>query len=104
MQPKNRPENLTPPHKGPSYCPKEKETKVIIEVLKSEEETKVKWHPYPKKMPDIAGGEKYLVTIKYKRKAKIKIMESGERGCFTPPFFGKIIAWAELPKPYEGGK
>ena len=36
-------------------------------------ENKVVWHQYPKEMPDIAGGEKYLVIIKYKRKAKIKI-------------------------------
>lgn len=64
-------------------------------------ENTVKWHPYPKEMPDMAGGENYLVIIKHKRKAKIKIMKSGERGCFTPPFFGEIIAWAELPEPYN---
>ena len=63
--------------------------------------TKVEWHPYPKEMPDMAGGEKYIVTVKYKRNVKLKIMESGERGCFTPPLFGKITAWAELPKPYK---
>ena len=63
--------------------------------------TKVEWHPYPKEMPDMAGGEKYIVTVKYKRNVKLKIMESGERGCFIPPLFGKIIAWAELPEPYK---
>lgn len=63
--------------------------------------TKVEWHPYPKEMPDMAGGEKYIVTVKYKRNVKLKIMESGERGCFIPPLFGKITAWAELPEPYK---
>ena len=49
-------------------------------------ENKVKWHPYPKEMPDMAGGEKYIVTVKYKRNVKLKIMESGERGCFYTTF------------------
>ena len=64
-------------------------------------ETKTVWHPYPKEMPDMAGGEKYIVTVKYKRNVKLKIMESGERGCFIPPLFGKITAWSELPEPYK---
>ena len=42
-------------------------------------ETRVKWHPYPKEMPNMSGGEKYIVTVKYKRNVKLKIMESGER-------------------------
>ena len=64
-------------------------------------ENNVIWHPYPKEMPNMSGGEKYIVTVKCKRNVKLKIMESGERGCFTPPLFGKIIAWAEMPDPYK---
>ena len=26
-------------------------------------ETKTVWHPYPKEMPNMAGGEKYIVTL-----------------------------------------
>ena len=40
-------------------------------------ENTVKWHPYPKEMPDMAGGEKYIVTVKYKRNVKTKT--SGKR-------------------------
>ena len=101
MQPKNIPENLTPPHKGPSYCPKEKETKVIIEVLKSEEETKVKWHPYPKEKPKREGD--YLLTLmidnhRYIRFGYYDIFK--KRSCFLGTNEMYIIAWAELPKPY----
>ena len=96
MQPKNKPENLTPPHKGPSYCPKEKETKVIIEVLKSEEETKVKWHPYPKERPP--KDDDYLITIKGKHIKKVMKWNS-VNGYFN--IYVNVIAWAELPKPYK---
>ena len=97
MQPKNKPENLTPPHKGPSYCPKEKETKVIIEVLKSEEETKVKWHPYPKERPP--KDDDYLITTKYKRTRKVMSWDSVKGYFYTE---NDVIAWAELPEPYKG--
>ena len=96
MQPKNKPENLTPPHKGPSYRPKEKETKVIIEVLKSEEETKVKWHPYPKEKPKEDGS--YLITTIYSHIPEV-ITESYENGEFNLDAF--VVAWAEKPSPYE---
>ena len=36
MQPKNKPENLTPPNKGPSYVPK-KEVTIYITELKNEQ-------------------------------------------------------------------
>lgn len=102
MQPKNKPENLTPPHKGPSYCPKEKETKVIIEVLKSEEETKVKWHKYPEEKPQ--KESKYLVTMKLVTKGTKYIIINdyviGKRKYFFN-CDSSVIAWAELPEPYE---
>lgn len=35
MQPKNKPENLTPPNKGPAYVPK-KEVTIYINELKTD--------------------------------------------------------------------
>lgn len=60
-------------------------------------ETKVIWHPYPKEKPK--KDKIYLITIEHNTKEKIVTTRSCWNGNFTP--FAPIIAWAELPKPYE---
>ena len=94
MQPKNKPENLTPPHKGPSYCPKEKETKVIIEVLKSEEETKVKWHKYPEDKPKCESGYVVIFDDNGYLEAKHCLWI---KGMFTGIKNTLVKAWTEMP-------
>ena len=96
-QPTDRPENLTPPNKGPSYCPKEKETKV-------------KWHPYPKEKPPVKDNNKkedYLVTIRHKKET---FVINASFHPFYKQFFQEymisdldnfVTAWAELPEPYK---
>lgn len=96
-QPTNRPENLTPPNKGPSYCPKEKETKV-------------KWHPYPKEKPLVKDNDKvedYLVTIRFKKE---KFVINASFSPYYKQFYKEymrsdldnfVTAWAELPEPYK---
>lgn len=96
-QPTDRPENLTPPNKGPSYCPKEKETKV-------------KWHPYPEEKPLVKDNDKvedYLVTIRFKKE---KFVINASFSPYYKQFYKEymisdldkfVTAWAELPEPYK---
>lgn len=62
----------------------------------------IEWHPYPKETPAgengyylvtaLRGGEHIVCTAWW-------IDESYRFGVFTD----RVTAWAELPKPYEGG-
>ena len=63
------------------------------------EETKVKWHPYPQERP--IEDNAYLITVKYRHSKKVMKWD-----CFNGYFnvYGDVIAWAELPKPYEEEK
>lgn len=84
-QPTNRPENLIPPNKGPSYKPKEEKSKVI-------------WHPYPEEKP-IEKGD-YLVTIRSMGdKLRITSIDYYDKSF---DYDDLICAWAELPEPYKG--
>lgn len=95
MQPKNKPENLTPPNRGPAYKPKA-------------EKTKVKWHPYPKEKPLVKDKvEDYLVTIRFKKE---KFVINASFSPYYKQFYKEymrsdldkfVTAWAELPEPYK---
>lgn len=87
-QPTNRPENLTLPNKGPSYKPKEEKTKVI-------------WHPYPQEKPKMEGV--YLATAVF-GSIKEVVTWYFESRRFGNKFDNYVIAWAEMPKPYEDMK
>ena len=60
------------------------------------EETKVKWHPYPQERP--IEDKDYLITVKCRRTRKVTAWDS-VNGYFY--IEGDVIAWAELPEPYE---
>lgn len=56
----------------------------------------ITWHPYPQEKPPKAGY--YLITSKVK---EVEIDAwSGDYWNYFPSSF--VIAWAELPKAYEG--
>ena len=65
----------------------------------------ITWHPYPKDKP--TGNGDYLVTLDTITNGKIDIAYYGGNG--IPRFFlpepshamDKVVAWAELPKPYK---
>lgn len=86
-QPTNRPENLIPPKKGPSYRPKEEKTEVI-------------WHPYPDE--PVLAENLFLIKVKtgpdrYVELAWIKsvpLTSLEEKGY-------EVIAWGELSGPYK---
>lgn len=88
-QPTNRPENLIPPNKGPSYKPKEEKTRVI-------------WHPYPDE--PVLADNLFLIKVKtgpdrYVELAWIKsvpLTSLEERGY-------QVIAWGELPSEVREG-
>lgn len=58
-------------------------------------ESKVKWHKYSKEIPP--GNGPYLVTIKHNMKNFVRITYPDGRGWNKEV----VIAWAELPKPYD---
>ena len=57
-----------------------------------------KWHKYPEDKPKKDGN--YLITTIYSHIPEV-ISENYENGEFNLDAF--VIAWAEKPKPYEGG-
>lgn len=58
----------------------------------------IKWHKYPEDKPKKDGS--YLITTIYGHIPEV-ISENYENGEFNLDAF--VIAWAEKPKPYEGG-
>ena len=78
------------------------EIKMAIQALQEQ----IVWHPYPKEKPTEDG--RYLVTIRMF--CRDGFDEEYERrfvqeDVFDLGYFWKagVIAWAELPKPYEEG-
>lgn len=59
-------------------------------------ETKTVWHPYPQEKPKEDGS--YLITTIYCHIPEV-ISENYENGEFNLDAF--VVAWAELPEPYE---
>ena len=73
-------------------------------------ENKVKWHPYPKEKPKsylrehLVTVESYLASIPLKKIEKdtwIDSEDGGEWLVYGNKQKSKIIAWTELPEPYE---
>ena len=61
---------------------------------------KFNWHPYPEEIPSKNGY--YLTTSIYKRKKYIETKSWFlERREFDEEDDENIIAWAEMPEPYE---
>ena len=61
---------------------------------------KFNWHPYPNEIPSNNGY--YLTTLIYKRKKYIETRSWFlERKEFDEEDDENIIAWAEMPEPYE---
>lgn len=58
-------------------------------------ENNVMWHRYPEEIPH--GNVPYLVTIKHNMRNFVRITYLGEGGWDEEV----VIAWAELPKPYD---
>lgn len=56
------------------------------------------WHPYPKEKPKIEGV--YLATAVFGSIKEVVTAYFG-RGRFGNEFNNYVIAWAELPEPYE---
>lgn len=62
-------------------------------------EQTIKWHPYPKEKPDHVGAL-YIITYIGMETGKPRV----STGHWCRLGFGTdVIAWAELPKPYEEG-
>lgn len=75
-------------------------------------ESKVKWHPYPKEKPKDDGY--YIVTINpflnsypvvtdfwKSMTACDEDFSKTETVSFWERYGGQVLAWAELPEPYE---
>ena len=58
-------------------------------------ETKTLWHPYPKEMPKKEG--RYLITCKHIFRNFV-VIRSYHNSDWDKEV---VIAWAELPKPYD---
>ena len=65
--------------------------------------THVDWHPYPETKPKISG--KYLVTLTSDDENDEPIVTTRQYNTksekFLPKWCSDIIAWAELPQPYQ---
>ena len=57
----------------------------------------IKWHPYPKEKPT-EESEKYMVTTDCG-----EVENRWRYYTFWVRATSKVVAWAELPKPYEEG-
>ena len=55
---------------------------------------RVKWHPYPEEKPPKDGL--YLITLKFGNKKEVAIAYLTK-----DTNSNNLIAWAEIPKPYE---
>ena len=57
--------------------------------------TEIEWHPYPDEKPSKDGL--YLITLKFGNTKEVSM------GYLTKDIYSNtLIAWAEIPKPYEG--
>lgn len=62
----------------------------------------IEWHPYPKEKP--TEDELYLVTLDYiSGDRSVRISEFCNKKFFAASQWYSVVAWAELPKPYEEG-
>lgn len=73
-------------------------------------ETKTVWHPYPKEKPASSGH--FLITTRDNDRQMLRTnvdffdADEGIFWCEDTEFFGieftlNVIAWAELPRPYQ---
>lgn len=68
-------------------------------------ENKVIWHPYPQEKPK--KNDSYLITIK-RRDSILFVCQDIFNDNIKAfrfegyPTFEKVIAWTEIPKPYQG--
>lgn len=60
----------------------------------------IKWHKYPEDKPKESNH--YLVTIKNEQRKIVEILFTSSGLFHVPPSY-EVIAWAEMPEPYEGG-
>ena len=64
---------------------------------------RVKWHPYPKDKPKCV--DEYVVTVHcgYFKITSTSIWKNNKFENYEnePGRIGSIVAWAELPEPYE---
>ena len=66
-------------------------------------ENRVKWHPYPEEKPKNNSVEPYLVSVRCFEEIIVD-MEYYEDDSFKWFPYGedkRVVAWAELPDPYE---
>ena len=67
--------------------------------------TEIEWHPYPQEKPREEGA--YLITTKDCRDSRLlssvdTFFDKGKIfGIEEYDPFDKVIAWAEMPKPYK---
>ena len=64
----------------------------------------IEWYPFPQEKPKVA--DEYLVTVNCGY-FNITSTSNWKNGRFTdyenePGRIGSIIAWAEMPEPYDG--
>lgn len=68
--------------------------------------TEIEWNPYPKEKPKCA--DEYLVSINcgYFKMTSTSIWKNNkfEKYENKPGRIGSIVAWAEMPDPYEDEK
>lgn len=70
----------------------------------------VKWHPWPETSPCSEYGDWYLITVLNTKTGERYVItelfdvDTLDYGFFdwTPSEHHQIIAWAEIPKPYDG--
>lgn len=62
--------------------------------------TTITWHPYPQEKP--TENERYLLTCEYKCCIGVTYGKWWDDEFVDIDEEGKVIAWAELPKAYEG--
>ena len=61
----------------------------------------IKWNPFPENTPE--KGKMYLVTVEWAGKNEVETAEytQGFESKWATFLEGEVIAWAELPEPYE---
>lgn len=64
-----------------------------------EEHHGIEWHPYPQEKP--TENEKYLLTCQYPHCIGVTFGKWWDDEFVDIDEERKILAWAELPKPYE---
>lgn len=62
----------------------------------------IEWHPYPQEKPTEEGI--YLVTLEnILGDRNVRVLEFKSKTFWTASQWSSVVAWAELPKPYEEG-